>query len=421
MNRRLFLILLGLVLALPSRSQELPVSRPEAVGMSSERLDRLSGVLEHYVEEGRLPGGHALVVRRGQVVFDQAFGSLDLESNTPMPDDAIYRIASQSKAIVSVGVMMLQEEGRLLIGDPVGKYLPEFMETTVAVPTDEGGYEVVPAERRITIRDLLTHTAGIGYGGGPGAAEWEVAGIQGWYFGHMDEPIRETVRRMAALPMDVQPGARWVYGYNTDILGALVEVVSGQALDTFVAERILDPLGMRDTHFYLPESKSHRLATVYSVGENGLERAPAISAMVGQGAYIQGPRQSFSAGAGLLSTARDYARFLQMLAGGGVLNGTRLLSPKTVELMTSDHLRDINSPWGAGGGFGLGFLVTKDIGFRGQPGSPGSFEWGGAYHSRYWVDPAEDLVVVYFTQVIPASGLDDHGKIQTLIYQAIVE
>jgi CubicO group peptidase (beta-lactamase class C family) len=421
MNRRLFLILLGLVLALPSRSQELPVSRPEAVGMSSERLDRLSGVLEHYVEEGRLPGGHALVVRRGQVVFDQAFGSLDLESNTPMPDDAIYRIASQSKAIVSVGVMMLQEEGGLLIGDPVGKYLPEFMETTVAVPTDEGGYEVVPAERRITIRDLLTHTAGIGYGGGPGAAEWEVAGIQGWYFGHMDEPIRETVRRMAALPMDAQPGARWVYGYNTDILGALVEVVSGQALDTFVAERILDPLGMRDTHFYLPESKSHRLATVYSVGENGLERAPAISAMVGQGAYIQGPRQSFSAGAGLLSTARDYARFLQMLAGGGVLNGTRLLSPKTVELMTSDHLRDINSPWGAGGGFGLGFLVTKDIGFRGQPGSPGSFEWGGAYHSRYWVDPAEDLVVVYFTQVIPASGLDDHGKIQTLIYQAIVE
>ncbi len=419
MKKIAFLLLL--VLALPARAQELPVSIPEAVGMSSERLERLSAVLRQYVSEGRLPGGHTVVLRKGLVVFDEAFGELDMESDTAMPSDAIYRIASQSKAIISVGVLMLQEEGKLLIGDPVGHYLPEFMETNVAVAGENGSYEVVPADRPVTIRDLLTHTAGIGYGGGPGAVEWETAGIQGWYFGHLEEPIRETVRRMADLPMDAQPGESWVYGYNTDILGALVEVVSGQTLDVFLKEHILGPLGMRDTHFYLPESKTHRLSVLYSVGENGLERTPEVSQMVGQGAYVEGPRMSFSGGAGLLSTARDYARFLQMLASGGTLNDKRLLSRKSVQLMTSDHLREIESPWGAGAGFGLGFFVNKDVGHLGQVGSLGSFGWGGAYHSQYWVDPAEELVVVYLTQVLPATGLDDHAKLQVLIYAAIVD
>lgn len=401
-------------------AQTLQRARPEAVGLSSERLKRLSEALNGYVKDGRLPGGVVLVARRGKVAYTEAFGQRDREAGAPMREDAVFRIASQTKALVSVGVMILQEEGRLLISDPVGKYLPEFRETTVAVPKQGGGYEVVKAKRPVNIRDLLTHTAGIGYGGGVARDRWEQAKITGWYFADRDEPVGATVARMAALPFDAQPGERWVYGYSTDILGALVEKVSGQPLDAFLRARIFDPLGMKDTHFYLPESKAERVAVVYSAKEaGGLERAPEPGGMVGQGAYLKGPRKSFSGGAGLLSTANDYARFLSMLLNGGELDGTRLLSRKSVELMTVDHLD--GKPFRDGQGFGLGFLVVKDLGARGQTGSVGEYGWGGAYHSTYWVDPKEQLVVVYFTQLIPARGLDDHDKLRALIYQAIVD
>jgi CubicO group peptidase (beta-lactamase class C family) len=405
----------------PARyGQALPRARPEAVGLSSERLKRLSEALHAYVKDGKLSGGVALVARRGKVAYVEAFGQRDRESGAPMREDTVFRIASQTKALVSVGVMMLQEEGRLLISDPVGKYLPEFRETTVAVPKQGGGYDVVKAKRPITVRDLLTHTAGVSYGGGPARDRWEEAKITGWYLADRDEPVGATVARMARLPFDAQPGERWVYGYSTDILGALVERVSGQALDEFLRTRILDPLGMKDTHFYLPESKADRFAVVYSAGESGrLERAPEPGGMAGQGAYLKGPRKSFSGGAGLLSTAGDYARFLSMLLNGGELDGKRLLSRKSVELMTADHLA--GQKFRDGQGFGLGFSVVKDLGARGQPGSVGEFGWGGAYHSVYWVDPKEQLVVVYFTQLIPARGLDDHDKLRALVYQAIVD
>jgi CubicO group peptidase (beta-lactamase class C family) len=304
------------------------------------------------------------------VAYVEAFGQRDREADSPMREDAIFRIASQTKALVSVGVMMLQEEGRLLISDPVGKYLPAFRETTVAVPKDGGGYEVVKAKRSITIRDLLTHTAGIGYGSGVARDRWEAAGITGWYFANRDEPIGATISRMASLPFDAHPGERWVYGYSTDILGALIERVSGETLDEFLQSRIIVPLGMKDTHFYLPESKRDRLATVYSVKDSGgLERAPDPGGMVGQGAYLKGPRKSYSGGAGLLSTADDYARFLIMLSNGGESGGERLLSRKTVELMTVDHLGD--KEFGDGQGFGLGFSVVEDLGARGVSGSVG--------------------------------------------------
>lgn len=401
-------------------AQTLQRARPEAVGLSSERLKRLSETLNGYVKDGRLPGGVVLVARRGKVAYTEAFGQRDREANAPMREDAIFRIASQTKALVSVGVMILQEEGRLLISDPVGKYLPEFRETTVAVPKPGGGYEVVKAKRPVTIRDLLTQTAGVSYGGGVARDRWEAAKITGWYFADRDEPVGATVARMAALPFDAQPGERWVYGYSTDILGALVEKVSGQPLDEFLRARICDPLGMKDTHFYLPESKAERFAVVYSAKEaGGLERAPEPGGMVGQGAYLKGPRKSFSGGAGLLSTANDYARFLSMLLNGGELDGRRLLSRKSVELMTADHLNGV--PYREGQGFGLGFSVVKDLGARGQPGSVGEYGWGGAYHSTYWVDPKEQLVVVYFTQLIPARVIDDHDKLRALVYQAIVD
>ncbi len=414
-------LFLALCLATPlALAESLPRARPEEVGLSSQRLARLTSVLRQYAEEGRLPGGVALVARRGKVAYLQAFGERDREADAAMPEDAIFRIASQSKAIVSVSLMTLEEEGRLLISDPVGKYLPEFRETTVAVPDDSvQGYKVVKAKRAITLRDLLTHTAGISYGSGPAKDRWQAAGITGWYFANRDEPIAATVARMGSLPFDAQPGERFVYGYNTDILGAVVEKVSGKSLDEFVHERVLDPLGMSDTCFYLPEAKKDRLSVVYSATDHGLERAPDPGGMVGQGAYVDGPRKSFSAGAGLLSTAADYYRFLQMMLNGGELNGKRILSRKTVELMTVNHLRDIK--FEDGQGFGLGFSVVTDLGARGEPGSVGEFGWGGAYNSTYWVDPKEQLVVVYFTQLIPAGDIDDHGKLRALVYQAIVD
>ncbi|MEX0988618.1 MAG: serine hydrolase domain-containing protein [Bacteroidales bacterium] len=402
-------------------AQELVHAAPESAGCSAERLARLTATLENYVNQEKLPGTVTLIARGGKIIYFDATGSRDIERGIPMEKNSIFRIASQTKALVSVGVMMLQEEGKLLISDPVGKYIAAFNTTTVAVPGEDGSYTIEDANRPITIRDLLTHTSGIGYGQGIAADLWEKAGIQGWYFADREEPILETVTRMASLPFDAQPGDQFVYGYNTDILGAIIEIVSGEPLDEFLKHHIFDPLGMHDTFFYLPEEKNDRLTVVYSAAKDGLERAPDPGGMVGQGHYAKGPRTSFSGGAGCLSTAMDYSTFLQMLLNKGTYNGKRILSPKSVELMTVNHIGSDKFPWEAGTGFGLGFSILEDLGARGRLGTEGSFGWGGAYHSSYWVDPAEELVVVYFTQLIPASGLDDHDKVRTLIYQALTE
>lgn len=403
-----------------ANAQELIKTTPEDVGLSSERLNHLTSTFQNYIEDEELPGATILVARKGKVVYFESFGKNDIENNVPMTKGSIFRIASQTKAIVSTGIMMLQERGKLLITDPVGKYMPAFQETKVAVRKDDGTYDIVKADRPITIRDLLTHTSGVSYGSGISADLWKKARIQGWYFADREEPIQETINRMGDLPFEAQPGEKFEYGYNTDILGALIEVVSGKPLDIFLKQNILDPLGMTDTHFYLPKEKSERLAVVYSPTENGLEPAPNPGGMVGQGAYVNGPRTSFSGGAGLLSTSMDYAKFLQMMLNKGTFNGKRILSPKTVELMTVNHLGEATFPWVDGTGFGLGFSVVEDLGDRGTPGSVGEYGWGGAYHSSYWVDPKEEMIVVYFTQLIPAGDIDDHGKLRALIYQAIV-
>lgn len=420
--RLVILPLLFFCLLLPCvtvHSQSLTQLQPEEAGFSGERLERLTGTLNRYVDEQRLPGGVALVARGGRILYHEPFGYLDLEAERPMSRDAIFRIASQTKAIVSVAVMMLQEEGLLLISDPVGNYLPEFRNTTVAEPDGEG-YRIVDAKRPITIRHLLTHTAGIDYGRGRAADLWEDAGMQGWYFADRDEPIRQTVARLAQLPMQAHPGEAYVYGYATDILGVVVEEVSGMSLDRFLRDRVFIPLGMNDTRFYLDEEKMSRLATVYSALDgSGLERAPDPGAGIGQGHYVNGPRKSYSGGAGLLSTGKDYARFLQMMLNGGELDGVRLLSPSTVDLMTVNHLGNIE--FRDGQGFGLGFYTVEDSGRRGVPGPSGEFGWGGAYHSTYWVDPFNDLLVVFFTQLIPAGDSDIHGKLRALVYQALVD
>lgn len=400
-------------------AQALPRAIPETVGMSSQSLKRLSSTLDGYVKNGQLAGGVAMVLRRGKVVYLHTFGSRDREANSPMKADAIFRIASQSKALTSVGIMMLQEEGKLLISDPVSKFIPEFASSTVAVPKNGGGYDVVKAKRQITIRDLLTHTAGISYGGGPAKDKWDAAKISGFYFSDRDEPIGETIKRMAALPMDAHPGEKYIYGYSIDILGYVIERASGMAFDQFLQQRILGPLGMKDTSFYLPMNKVDRLAVVYSAKDGKAERAPVEGTIASQGHYVNGPRKSFSGGAGLLSTANDYARFLQMLLNGGQLDGKRLLSRKSVELMTTDHLNGI--PFRTGQGFGLGFSIVKDVGTYGAQTSVGEYGWGGAYHSVYGVDPKEQLVVVYMTQLLPAGNIDDYGKLRAGIYSAIID
>ena len=405
--------------------QQLRSDLPENNGMSSERLSNIDNVFTNYIDSQKLPGSVILVARNGKIVYHKSFGMSDMENKVPMTNDKIFRIASQTKALVSVGIMMLQEDGKLLLSDSLGTYIPEFKNTKVAVSKRKKGYRVVKAKRPIRIRDLLTHTAGVGYGFGPAASQWKKADLQGWYFAHKNESILKSVQEMAKLPMDAHPGEAFVYGYSTDILGAVIEVISGKSLDVFLKERIFDPLGMVDTHFYLPAEKTSRLSVVYNQENNKLVRADDDGEEESQGHYVVGPRKSFSGGAGLLSTSDNYARFLQMLLNGGIYNDNRILSRKSVELMIADqmngdHYQGVRFPWDWGTGFGLGFSITNHLGDRGVLGGVGEFGWGGAYHSNYFVNPEEKLLVVYFTQVVPIS-LDDHQKLKALVYQAIVD
>jgi CubicO group peptidase (beta-lactamase class C family) len=414
--------LIGTTLAL---AQGLPQASPASQGMSAERLQQLSAAMKAAADAGKVAGTVTLVARNGKVVHYDASGQRDVEASQAMTPDTIFRIASMSKAVTSVAVMMLVEEGKVLLDDPVSRFIPSFAKTTVVVRPPAGSPAsalsgTAPALRPITIRHLLTHTSGVSYGSGnPLEERYKETGVIGWYFAHKSEPIAASIDRLAALPFDYQPGERYIYGFNTDILGVVVEKASGQTLDEFFRTRIFEPLEMPDTHFYLPADKRSRLATVYSLAslEGRITRAP--QAMTGQGDYVDGPRMSYSGGAGLLSTASDYARFLQMLLNGGELDGVRLLSPKTVELMTSNHVGDFYQNGRLG--FGLGFEITEHVGRSGRHGSVGEYGWGGAYFTKYWVDPLEKIVVVFMTQLLPASGLDLQSKLRTLVYSAVVD
>ena len=396
--------------------------------MAPERLARITSTMKDLVDQGRLAGTVTLVARNGKVVYHEAAGRRDIEKNVPMTTDTLFRIASMSKAVTSVAIMMLVEEGRVHLDDPVSRFIPSFARTTVVVPPPSGTSTTqiattagtAPAVRPITIRHLLTHTAGVSYGSGNAfEAEYRAANVIGWYFADKNEPIATTIDRLAKLPMDSQPGDKYVYGFNTDILGVVVEKVSGQTLADFMSARIFTPLKMSSTGFYVDPVQADRLATVYSISPAGAAIAKAPEPGTGQGNYVVGPRMSFSGGAGLVSTASDYARFLQMLLNGGVLDGARLLSPKTVELMTSNHVGPLYS--NGNFGFGLGFEITEHVGRSGRPGSVGEYGWGGAYHTKFWVDPVEKLVVVFMTQLLPSAGSDAHVTLRQLIYSSIME
>jgi len=380
-----------------------------------ERVERIDRALQRYVDENRIGGAVALVLRDGQPVYERAVGWSDKEAGRRMTTDTIFRIASQTKAITSTAILSLVEEGKLTLTDPVSRVIPQFAKTTVA-----SGGSIVPAKRAITIRDLLTHTAGISYGTEPAiASQYEAKGLGpaaglGWYTADKDEPVCATMERLATLPFVAQPGEQWVYGYNTDILGCVVERASGMSLDAFVKTRITDPLRMTDTQFFLPAAQRNRLAAVYASGDDALiRRAP--DGPRGQGNYVDGPRRSFSGGAGLLSTARDYGRFLEMIRRGGELDGVRILAPRTVRLMTTNQVGTLHSATGLG--FGLGFETTDRYGANGMD-SEGAFGWGGAYGSVYRVDPEAKLVMVLMIQLLP-NTTDIRTVFPTLVYQAL--
>jgi CubicO group peptidase (beta-lactamase class C family) len=393
-------------------------------GFSAERLARVDTLLDSYVDDGRVAGIVALVLRDGKPVYEHAVGWADKEAGRKMAMDTEFRIASQTKALTSVAILQLMEEGKLTLNDRAGKWIPTFANTMVAVLKENGGgLSTVPAKRPILIKDLLTHTAGVNYGTTPEvAAQYEAKGLgpaagYGWYFADKDEPICDSMERLGTLPFVAQPGDAYVYGYSTDILGCIVEKASGVSLDEFIRSHITSPLGMKDTNFFVPTAQRERLAAVYGSDAGGKAVRQAEGPR-GQGHYVDGPRKGFSGGAGLVSTARDYATFLEALRNGGALGKVRILSPHAVKLMTTNQIGEgLKTPRGLG--FGYGFETHDKYGISGME-SVGSFGWGGAYGTYYRVDPAERLVTVLMVQLLPNST-DLTDKFKASIYQALLD
>ncbi|HEX6163553.1 MAG TPA: serine hydrolase domain-containing protein [Vicinamibacterales bacterium] len=385
----------------------------------ASRAPVIDKALQKYVDSDRVAGIVALVMQDGKVVYEKAFGWADKEAGRRMTTDTIFRIASQTKAITSAAIMQLVEEGSLTLNARAGTYIPSFTRTSVAIANERGAVRQVPAIRPITIRDLLTHTAGISYGTEASIRDlYEAQGLgpaagAGWYTADKDETVCDTMERLGTLPFVAQPGEAWVYGYNTDVLGCIVEKASGQPLDAYIRDRITTPLGMKDTHFFLPAAQRERLAAVYSSADGKYVRAPEGAR--GQGAYVDGPRKNFAGGAGLLSTARDYARFIETMRRGGSIDGTRILSPRSVKLMSTNQVGTLHSSTGLG--FGLGFETVDRYGANGMS-SEGAFGWGGAYGSMYRVDPEARLVMAMMIQLVP--NATDIGQVfPTLVYQAL--
>lgn len=386
-------------------------------GFAPERLRRLDAAIEQAIAEDRLAGAVMWITRDGQPVKQQAYGHSDRAANRPMQVDTIMRIASMSKAVTTVAAMMLYEEGHFLLQDPIAHYLPEFAQPVVAIadPSAPGGYRTEPARRPIRVLDLLCHTAGLTYGEGPAEALYKDAKLHGWYLAAHDETIADVVRRLAQLPLHGQPGETYQYGFSTDVLGRYIEAVSGRPLDQFFAERIFQPLGMNDTYFFLPVEKADRLAPVYGYEDGTL----SVVETVEESAYVHGPRKCFGGGAGLVSTAPDYGRFLQMLVNGGELDGVRLLSPRTVALMSTDH-HVPGFDWDTRS-FGLGFWVLTDLGRHHELGQEGAYGWGSAYYPQYVVDPQNRMTALLMAQLRPTGGMSLNQRFKVLTYQALIE
>ena len=402
---------------LTAHAQEIGRVSPEDVGMSSARLARIESAMQHYIDAGLTPGVITAILRKGKLVHFAVQGDMDVENRRPMQDDAIFRIASMTKPITSVALMMLWEEGHFQLRDPVAKFIPAFADVKVSTTADASGAsgQLVAPKRPIQIRDMLTHTAGLanGYVGNTDAYRAAMAST----------PTRdnaELIEKLVKIPLNYQPGEAWQYSVATDVVGRLVEVISGQSLDEFFKARIFAPLEMHDTHFYLDADKAPRLTAQYTPGHDNritLQDPGTIDSR-----WISGPKTLFRGAGGLASTARDYLRFQQMMLNGGELDGVRLLAPSTVSLMLENHTGDLPL-WlpGPGMGFGLGYGVVVDRGAAATPLSLGSGYWGGAYCTLSWIDPSQELVGVLMTQVRPYTHINIRQDFQVLTYQAIVD
>jgi CubicO group peptidase (beta-lactamase class C family) len=430
LRRTLLAVLLLALCSPPARADDLPRAVPADVSLKPEGLGRIDTLMADAVAKKQIAGGVVLLARHGKVGYLKAFGMRDAEAGKPMTPDTLFRIASMTKPVTSVAVMMLVEEGKIRLDDPLSKYVPEFKSPRVLV--EEKGKEprTVPAEREPTIHDLLTHTSGLTYGFiAPGrlAELYRRAGVSAGLT-QTECSTADNIRRLAEVPLAHQPGAAWTYGMSTDVLGRVVEVASGQPFGVFCRDRIFRPLDMRNTAFFLAPEQKDRLAVLYRAGrDKKAERVGEDPVREGALTYsasypYRGPRTYFSGGGGLVSTATDYARFLQMLLNGGKLGGVRLLKPETVRRMTTNQIGSLKL-WipEHGDAFGYGFGVVTAAARGRAVASPGSYSWGGAFHTYFWVDPERELVCVLMTQVIPFNHLSLRSDLQKLTYQALAD
>lgn len=407
----------------------LTIGIPEKNNFSSERLAHIDKIIQNYIDSGWINGAIALVAKNGQIVYYKGIGFDDKEKNQPLKKDAIFRIASQTKAITSVAVMQLVEEGKILLDDNISKYIPDFKKPVVLDkfnPTDSS-YTTTPAKREITIRDLLTHTSGIGYAqiGAPQMnAIYSKAGVYGGIGLPAGMKLSTNILRLTKLPLMHSPGERWTYGLNDDVLGYLIEVLSGLSLDEYFKKNIFEPLGMKDTYFYLPESKHARLATLYT--EDSLKHAIKMPEMIQVNGdfYRDYPNTKggtfYSGGGGLASTAYDYAIFMQMLLNGGDYNGKHILSKASIRLMTTNQIGNLSrSGLGSDTKFGLGFELVTPGSYGRSYYSMDTFSWGGMFSSSYWIDPKEKIVAQFVLQMLPASHGDINEKFKVQVYQAL--
>ena len=399
----------------------MDVIRPEDVGMSSERLERVSRWAQGYVNGGKLAGVSAMIARNDQVCYFEPFGMRDREKELPMEQDTVIRIYSMTKSITSTAVMMLYEEGAFQLDDPVSEFIPELGGLKVCVGENAHGPILVGQSSPITVRHLLTHTAGLTYGFGTDSPVEKM-----YQEANLFDPnsnLKEAMGKLGELPLVHEPGTVWRYSVATDVLGYLVEVLSGLSFDRFLGERVFEPLGMSETGFYVREDQMDRFAQVYGPGENGGIKPTKLPAL----SMFTEPATMFSGGRGLVSTAGDYMRFSRMLLRGGELDGVQLLSPQTVELMTMNHLPDHLLPMRmrsnvlAGYGFGLGFRVLTDLAGAEILGSVGEYAWGGAASTFFWNDPQEDLIGVLMAQFLPNDYYPIRNEFRVLANQAIVE
>jgi len=422
--RILLLSLLFLSVSVTGQAQGLLSSSPESVGISTSRLERIDRVMQKHVDGDHLAGASALIYRKGEVAYVGVWGQRDREKRLPMTENTVFRIASMTKPVTSVAIMMLYEEGRFLLDDPVSRYLPEFEEMEVLVE-GEGPRKRQRTDSAISVQDLLRHTSGLTYG------TTRDQPLNRMYrerpMPRREETLAENIRGLAEFPLMHQPGTAWEYSLSVDVLGRLVEVLSGMSLDQFFSERIFTPLGMIDTGFYVPQDKHDRLAQRYNVDDDlKITLAPAEASALPKSKPIY-----FSGGAGLVSTLPDYLRFSRMLLGGGEMEGVRLLSPRTVKLMTANHLGSIpvdRSPvlvrldlMKPGYGFGLGFAVARDPAQIGVLTSVGEYNWGGAVGTRFWIDPEEELIGIFMTQISGHPRFRFATEFQNLVYQALID